>query len=139
MWLNGFLDFLSVERAVESYQLTVNFHKSDDWQDYWPLGFFPIVQSASDSIVVNCIKGSPTYGWVYDMGWGYGVTSYSDCIERYFDTLCAFVREGAIFLDADGVLDFDVDKEFEIHERMNPKVFKDGEYVGSTEKPDWIA
>ena len=108
-----------------------------DWESYWPLGFLAIVACNGDYILVNCIQGSPTYGEVYEFGKGFGVQHYSHSIERYFDTLCAFVREGAIYIDADGVLDFDVDKEADIRDRMNPSELADGT-LGTWENPDWI-
>ncbi|CAL2103727.1 SMI1_KNR4 domain-containing protein [Tenacibaculum sp. 190130A14a] len=52
---------------------------------YFPLGFVPILGDFGGSfVVVNCIKNSPTYGAVYNIGDGVGANMLATDLAHFF-------------------------------------------------------
>ncbi len=85
--------------------VALNNERDEDWADYWPLGFVPILyDGAGDFMVVNCRAGSPTQGAVYDMTKGVGCTRVSASLDAFFNGCAEEVRRGLTVVDARGLL-----------------------------------
>ena len=69
---------------------------SSDDEDYWPIGFLPILADGTGSyVVVNARRDSPTWGAVYDMSEGVGCNRIAHSLEAFF---AACAREAALGL-----------------------------------------
>lgn len=59
-------------------------------------------------------------GSVYRVAPEYGTSKLADSLEAYWDTVYECYKTKAFFLDAEGYLDFDFEKEGEVGARINP-------------------
>ncbi|PCK07902.1 MAG: hypothetical protein COA42_11970 [Alteromonadaceae bacterium] len=59
-------------------------------------------------------------GSVYRVAPEYGTSKLSDSLEAYWETVYECYTAEAFFLDAEGYLDFDFEKEGEVGARINP-------------------
>lgn len=63
---------MSIKEVVSAAK-NAGFNGEND--TYWPFGFVPILFNyGADYVVVNCVRQSPTYGAVYDLTEGIGVS-----------------------------------------------------------------
>lgn len=60
-------------------------------------------------------------GGVYRVAKEYGTSKVANSIEEYWNTIFTCYNEGAFYLDSEGYLDFDFEKEGEIGKRINPE------------------
>ena len=71
---------------LESYNAAKSAGFNGEEDVYWPYGFVPILFNYdADYIVVNCVKGSPTYGAVYDLTEGVGVNLLAYSLTHFLE------------------------------------------------------
>ena len=81
----------------------------------------PIFKNMSSDYVVFCFDRRGQEKGVYRCWHDDDEPSMiSKSIEDYFVTLISFYREGVFYLDSDGYLDYDFDKEGVVGARLNP-------------------
>lgn len=121
-WLDGQFAYFSVLEALEDYQVSVPLWKQQaDFENYWPQGFVPIGTPGDGSrLLVNCRASSPTYGSVYVLMHGDGVSRMATSLTRYFQTLNVGFDENAIVVTEQGEISYDFDAMREIGMRINP-------------------
>lgn len=122
-WLDGIFCYLSVADAAIEYQTALELWDQDqDFEAYWPRAFVPIGTPGDGSrLLVNCLDGSPTYGSVYELFHGLGVSRISASLSRYFETLNACLKEGAISFTGEGEVSLDFDAFALIGKQYNPR------------------
>ncbi|MCJ0824075.1 SMI1/KNR4 family protein [Vibrio vulnificus] len=84
---------MSVDDIIDTYNSTRLYVTDEDDESFWPAGFLPILNSNnSDFLLVNCRRGSPTHGKVYDFteSGGIELTAHSlvdffSCCKRMLD------------------------------------------------------
>ncbi|XWN33865.1 MAG: SMI1/KNR4 family protein [Devosia sp.] len=120
--LDGQFTYNSVAEASKDYRGTLEFWEQEpDFRTYWPQGFVPLGTPGDGSrLLVNCRAGSPTYGGVYDLFHGTGVTRMSASLSRYFATLSAGFDEGVITVTPEGDVEIDFDAIRVVGKNMNP-------------------
>ncbi|MDJ0614997.1 MAG: SMI1/KNR4 family protein, partial [Rhizobiaceae bacterium] len=121
-WLDGTFSYLGVEEAARDFDSSTELWEQDqDFEDYWPKAFVPIGTPGDGSrLLVNCLAGSPTYGSVYELFHGIGVSRMSASLSQYFMTLNACKANGAVTVTDDGKVSIDFDAFQKIGRRMNP-------------------
>lgn len=120
--LDGTFSYLSVEEAAEDFEVSVDlWEKDQEFENYWPKGFVPIGTPGDGSrLLVNCLAGSSTFGSVYELLHGIGVSRMAVSLSQYFKTLNAFLASGALSVANDGEVLVDFDSCQKIGRHMNP-------------------
>ena len=121
-WLDGTYEYFSVEEAAQDFEVSVDlWAKDQDFKKYWPIGFVPLGTPGDGSrLLVNCLASSPTYGSVYDLLHGVGVSRISGSLSQYFKTLNACLASSALTVADDGEVSVDIDAYRKIGRQMNP-------------------
>lgn len=120
-WLDGQFSYFSINAAAADYQASLPLWEDDPhFEEYWPKGFVPLGTPGDGSrLLVNCRANSPTYGAVYDLIHGIGVSRMSDSLVRYFETLNACLTADVIKVTAEGDVDVDLEAMKRIGKPMN--------------------
>lgn len=86
---------------------------------YWEEHLFPVFTSGMDDyLLLDTQKdNAPLLAHIEDVP--ELIPAYIN-LERFFQTSAACMKEGVFFIDEEGLLDMDVDKEFLLSARMNP-------------------
>lgn len=141
-WLDGQFGYLSIAEAVEDYRISTDLWETDpDFKDYWPPAFVPLGTPGDGSrLLVNCAPESPTYGAVYELLHGVGLSRLSKNLTSYFATLNAGLSVGAIHVTPDGVIDVDLEAFNVVGASMNPGCdgFDDA-LPAAFETRDWLS
>ena len=135
LWLDGAFRFFSVAEAISDYHVCYELWAADpSFEDYWPKGFLPLATPGDGSrLLVNCLADSPTYGSVYELLHGSGVSRSAASVGRYFETASAWLSGGALKVNEAGQLDIDFAAAGEIARTMNPDCDSWGSAVAQTE------
>jgi hypothetical protein len=120
--LDGTFGYFSAQHAVEDYKTSEKLWATEpEFEDYLPRGFLPIGSPGDGSrLLVNCRKDSPTYGGVYELSHGIGLSRHADSLNSYFSTIFELFDKGAIFVDQSGSIDFNEDEANTIAAKRNP-------------------
>lgn len=79
-------------------------------QSYLGIGFVPFGQEYNgEFLFVNANENSPTFGAVYTLSEGIGSHRLADNLPAYFAGLIAMLQTGAIFIDAWGRVEMNVE------------------------------
>lgn len=121
-WLDGTFCYFCVEEAAHDYEVSLGLWEQDQYlKDYWPQAFVPIGTPGDGSrLLVNCLASSPTYGSVYELFHGEGISRISESLSQYFKTLNACLANGALTVTHDGEVAVDFDAFYNIGRQMNP-------------------
>lgn len=122
LWLDGSFYFLSEAEAANDYAVCFDLWEFDEtFEDYWPKGFYPIATPGDGSrLLINCNLNAPTFGAVYELFHGDGVSKSANSLSDYFLTASAWLAEGATWLDERKCVDRDFEKSSIIARRLNP-------------------
>lgn len=141
VWLEGAFYILSEAEALDDYAASIPLWESDEtFADYWPRGFFPFAKPGDGSrLLVNCLRRSPTYGAVYELFHGVGISKSSRSITDYFATASAWLAEGVTWLDERKYVSRDLEKSRLIAARLNPGCDSwDDNLPPAYEMKDWL-
>ncbi len=121
-WLDGTFSYLGVEESARDFGMSIALWEQDqDFEAYWPKAFVPIGTPGDGSrLLVNCLAGSPTFGSVYELFHGIGVSRMSASLSQYFKTLNTCQATGALTVTDDGEVSIDFDAFKRIGRQMNP-------------------
>ena len=121
-WIDGEFCLLGVKDACEAYGISCDLRQSQaDFHTYLPAGFVPIGTPGEGSfLMLNARPGSPTYGAVYELFKGVGLTRASDTLTCHFETLNAAFDAGALWVGSEGYVDVDLERMSGIGRRINP-------------------
>ncbi|MGB0906333.1 MAG: SMI1/KNR4 family protein [Maricaulaceae bacterium] len=122
LWLDGTFRFYSAKEAADDYKVCLPLWDDDeDFKDYWPVGFLSIGSPGDGSrLLVNCRAASPTYGHIYELFHGMGLSLHAKSLTDYFKTQIALFDAGVLTVEDDGALDIDFDKNDAIAAPLNP-------------------
>lgn len=121
VWLDGMFFFYSEDEAIEDYRAALSAQDEEGFANYWPAGFFPVASPGDGSrLVINCIVGSPTYGHVYELAHGEGLARYALSLSHYFETMLAWLDEGATKVTFNHQVEPDFDATRAIARDLNP-------------------
>jgi hypothetical protein len=123
IWIDGQFVYFSIDQSVNDYRITKELIVKDPkMADYWPIGFVPIGTPGDGSrLLVNCIKDSPTYGAVYELFHGDGVSRLSATLSDYFKMLDELFDCGTISVLESGEVELNFDEYHEKGREMNPR------------------
>lgn len=122
LWLDGQFMFYSIDQSLSDYKITLNLINDDpEFAKYWPIGFLPIGTPGDGSrLLVNCVHGSPTYGSVYELFHGDGISRLTKSLSKYFLMLDQLFDSGTIKVLESGEIEIDFDEYREKGRDMNP-------------------
>ncbi len=105
--------FLSLEDSV----------KINNEIKHWNNSFFPICSSeVGDFLLLNCNHDSEKFGSITNYSFHDFPTNQQkyDSIDSMINTLIKCYSQNIYYLDSNGLLDYDDEKEFEISAKLNP-------------------
>ncbi|MBT8494472.1 MAG: SMI1/KNR4 family protein [Deltaproteobacteria bacterium] len=124
LWVDGTFAWFSIDEAIADYQTTEELRANDKpegFDVYWPTGFFPIGTPGDGSrLLVNCRNGSPTYGAVYELFHGDGLSRHANSLTAYVQTVATALAQRVITVDDDGCLEPDEDAYNRTGRQLNP-------------------
>ncbi|MAN44907.1 MAG: SMI1/KNR4 family protein [Alphaproteobacteria bacterium] len=122
LWLEGCFYFFSEAEALDDFMITQRLWEEDEaFKDYWPQGFFPIATPGDGSrMLVDCSPQSETFGAVFELLHGVGVSALAPSLFDYFTLARKWLEENAIWIDEDGNVDRDFDRSDDIQQQMFP-------------------
>ena len=120
IWLDGVFHFFSADNAIEDYKMCFDLWQEEEgFDDYWPRGFFPIGSPGDGSrLLINCLVQSPTFGQVYELFHGVGVSKHAVSLKQYFETRLAQLEGGVVFIK-DRIVEMNFDTADNVAAKMN--------------------
>ena len=120
-WFDGTFTYFSDQESLVDYQAWREACKKNpqmnDW--YMPEGFLPIGSPGDGSrILMNCRDKSPTFGQLYELFHGIGLSKLSESLVQYFRTLLLAFGDGLSIVD--GVVEIHEKKFKKLAAMMNP-------------------
>lgn len=140
IWLDGVFYYYSHTQAYDDYQICLNLWESDEnFESYWPKGFLPIGSPGDGSrLLVNCNSQSPTYGHIYELFHGIGVSKHTISLDQYFKTKISVFEMNGLFVK-DGIVELNFDIADKLSANMNPGCDAyDDNLLPAYEAQDWL-
>ncbi len=139
-WMDGVFMYFSATDARADYDICLPLWADDpDFLAYWPPRFVPVATPGDGSrLLVNCDAASPTYGAVYDLFHGVGVSKCAASLAQHFGTRNALFDAGIISVTPEGLVSFDFEADTSLAQKMNPGCNHwDTSLPSCFEAPDW--